>query len=144
MKIPLIYIGALIFGIIVAAGLAAFMHQPLPLQVVENPYAPAPAPAPAIPTIVPALTPTGPFDPAPAPVIVTTMPLPTITPVPEETRDYATTCNISSPNSAESMGCMTAHMMSLTMNLMPLMFIMVIASFALSLISSVLAPGRRR
>jgi hypothetical protein len=91
-KNNLIYFGAaLIVGACLAFGIASTTYEPVPLQVLENPYQPIAPPAPAVTVLPPQFVPGSmasqvnttddPYAPAPAPVIVTTAPLPTITPV---------------------------------------------------------------
>jgi hypothetical protein len=90
----LIYFGvALLIGVCFSFGISSITYQPVPLQVTENPYAPAIAPTPAVTVLAPQYVPgsyadankntsSDPYAPAPAPVIVTTAPLPSITPIP--------------------------------------------------------------
>lgn len=137
MKIPLHYIlGAVIFGIIVAAGIVAMTYHPPDIQVQLHqyspiqtplPYQPAPAPAPAVPTIVPTVISTGKFDPAPAPVIVTTAPVPTITSSPVATVGRCDPNNIDW-NKSVDLNCATEEMllpMISIMNMMPILTLVV-------------------
>ena len=90
----LIYFGvALLIGVCFSFGISSITYQPVPLQVTENPYAPAIAPTPAVTVLAPQYVPgsyadankntsSDPYAPVPAPVIVTTAPLPSITPIP--------------------------------------------------------------
>lgn len=129
MKIPVIYvIGAILFGLVAAFGIAAMTYHPLPVQVQVNQYAPVRAPEPAIPTIAPVHTPSKPFDPAPAPVVVTTQPLPSITPEnnPNEVKPVMH-CNISD-DSMVSVSCMTEEVTDLVVG-MPVAFILWIVLF---------------
>lgn len=90
-KTNILYVAiAVVFGLVVAFGYSGMSYHPLPLQVKEDLYMPAPAPTAAIPTVAPQpikgsnadkpADPTDKFAPAQAPVVVTTAPLPTITP----------------------------------------------------------------
>lgn len=82
---------AVTVGFVFAFGYSGLSYHPLPLQVKEDIYHPAPAPTGAIPTLAPQpikkstadkpTDPNDPYAPAPAPVVVTTQPLPDITPV---------------------------------------------------------------
>lgn len=82
---------AILVGLIVSFGYSGLSYHPLPLQVKEDIYSPAPVPTAAIPTLAPQLIPgstasnppdpNDPYAPSPPPVVVTTQPLPTITPV---------------------------------------------------------------
>jgi hypothetical protein len=82
---------AVTVGFVFAFGYSGLTYHPLPLQVTEDIYRPAPVPTAAIPTLSPQLIkgstaakpsdPNDPYAPAPAPVVVTTQPLPDITPV---------------------------------------------------------------
>jgi hypothetical protein len=97
MKIPKIYFAyfviAILVGVIFSFGYVGTFQQKEPLQVQLEQYQPYQAPAPAVPTIAPAVQPTGEFAPAPAPQVIPTQVLPTITAEPSGDTDL---CNATS------------------------------------------------
>jgi hypothetical protein len=135
---------ALIFGTILAFGIASITYQPLPLQVQENPYAPVKPPAPAIVTQAPQYVPGSSADnhkndipdqyaPVLPPVIVTTQPLPTATPamvvITAPSSTTLRTCTYESSStiaSGEYTECIVEESMLATVNFaaswMPLLF----------------------
>jgi hypothetical protein len=145
MKIPITYIiGAFIFGLVLAFGIAAATYHPSPVQVQINQYVPVKAPEPAVPTIAPAVTSTGKFDPAPAPVVVTTMQLPSITP--EVTPNEYVACNPNDmdPTTLAYTNCMASEMAMVVVGIMPLMVVLAVAGFVFSFIGGLLGPDRWR
>jgi len=139
--IPLSYIaGAVIFGLVCAFGIAAMTHQPLPVQVQINQYAPIKPPAPAIPTVAPVSTPGKPFDPAPSPVIVTTQPLPTITPEPTPVGK----CDVKSDDIATMQTCLIQEtmgpMVNIAFGMLPVIMFLAAFPFIVGLMSQLFRP----